>query len=254
MSLDERREVSRKLKWEAARARVEISDPRALAVACEFKMLERSPKTWIAYLERIERLGWPGVLDSKRIAVRLFYDKMNEGPAPRNTPGFRAEQIKVIDQELAAGSAPRDIACAILRRERSQARERGAALHGQAPTLYFDRESLPRGVTLSATVPETRPYEPLFVVGAYAYAASDAIMVLPREEVRAVTNEVGTWMERNWPSAIEACDDKTDRLEGYKLDRRNVVLIAEAFVRGLMVEETAEFVFEQRVRELEVRA
>jgi hypothetical protein len=255
MSLDARRAVARKLQWEAVRAKKIVpAHPRVLAAACELKALGVPGASWISELVQMEKDGWPNLLDPKRIGVRLYYDRMHQGPTTRNVPGFRDPQLRLIDREMAAGSSPRDIACAVWRLDRTLARETMPAVAlPEPPTLYLDRDMLPAGVSLSATVPDNRPYEPVIVCGLYAYAVSDAIMVLPHDDVKTVTNEVAAWMERNWPSAIEACDDQSDRLSGYELDRRNVVLVAEAFVRGFTLQETAEFIFDLRVRELEAR-
>jgi hypothetical protein len=257
MSLDQRRAVSRKLRWECGIVGAVLpKDPRAQAVACEMIALGYSAKEALAEVFRRAASSWPDTLSLKHTAIRLFFDEMYQGPTDRDAPGFRSAHLELIEREIAAKGSAEGIACALWRLERVQARvaEPDSTTRPPAPALHLLRGTLPVGVEASSTVSPARPHEPLIVVGQYAYAVSDAIMVLPRADVKAFADEVGKWMAEHWPTALVACDDAGNRVPGYALDRRNVELAAEAFARGLMLRESAEFIFSQRVREFEAVA
>ena len=190
------------------------------------------------------------------MVVRLIFERMHEAEASRQVAGFGLEHLQTIEREMKAGSTPFEVACAIWRLQRRLGRESGtdSALRKSMPEIHLAQDRLPAGVSLSSTASVLRKYEPVFIVMEKAYPVSAAWTMLPQAQVRSYAEEVGSWMVSNWPESLEACDDPRDRIKGYALDRRNTRLAAEAFARGYVLEEAAQFIFEQRIREEEAAA
>ena len=257
LSRDERQSVLRSVDRGAVIAKVDLpSDRRTESVACEGFVLGLKSSEIAKAIINVSNDGWVESLDLPRIQSRLIYERMYESRTPREVHGFRKAHIDVLEREINAGSSSFETACALWRTERRLAREKGhvSAFSKKMPLLNLDQQRLPEGVRMSKTFSLIRSYEPLFIFDNLAHPVTVAWSVLPSEDVRAYANEVGTWMRDEWPASLDATDQAQDHAEGYILDRRNTRLAAESYARGFVIEEAAQFIFEQRIRQEEAVA
>ena len=254
LSYDERLAVVRSLDRSAVIAKRTLpNDNRSIAVACEVHLSGVSAKDLAQVVcERAEE-GWTDTLDNDRISVRFIYERMHEGKVSRDVPGFIAPHIDLIEREMTAGSTALETACALWRLQRRVAQQtcHDSLLKKHMPALHLIQSRLPEGVRLSNLASPLRQYEPVFIVKGRAYPVSAAWVMLPSADVLGYAQEISAWMAEKWPEGLEVCDEVLLRSSGSPLDRRNMQLAAEAFARGYLVEEAAEFIFEQRIREEE---
>jgi len=257
LSHDERRVILRTLDRGSVIAKVPVpKDLRSQAAACTASVRGLDAPKMAVFVAECAESNWSGMPDLDWMVVRFIYERMHEARTSRQVPGFAAEHLEVIVREMKAGSTPFEAACALWRLQRRLGRESGidSSLRKMMPELNLAQDRLPAGVKLSSIASPLRRYEPVFVVKDRAYPVSAAWTMLPQSQVRSYVDEVGGWMSRCWPESIEACDDPRDHIKGYALDRRNTRLAAEAFARGYTLEEAAQFIFEQRIREEEAAA
>ena len=253
LSYDERHSIVRLLdRGSVIEKFALIKDPRSQAAACEAYLSGITAPRLIAkfVMERFNS-AWSDTLDLERIGVRFIYERMYEASSSREVPGFRQVHLDVINRELTAKSTSFEIACSLWRLQRRISQQTGhdSAYKKKMPELHLDQNRLPYGIKLSRLVSRLRPYEPVFLYNERAYPVSLASTMLPREDVGLYAKEIGSWMSENWPEALDVCDEANNRLPGYMLDPINIDLAAEAFARGYLVEEAADFIFEQRIRQ-----
>jgi hypothetical protein len=209
--------------------------------------------TPIAALQDIERFasaGWLGVLDAGRRNVRLVYEGMLSGPRTRDVPGFRAPELAIIDRESALGTSSIQTACHLFA-ALNASRARHMTLSDEQfvrgrPALHLVQDDLPPGVALSRTVSAARPFEPVLVLGAYAYPVSRAWTTVPFDDVERFASAVAQWMQENWSEALALCCEPRSTTSRSRFDRCSRVLIAEAYARGHLIEEAALFLVDQR--------
>ena len=257
LSHDERRVILRTLDRGSVIAKVPVpKDLRSQAAACAASVRGLDASKMAVFVAECAELNWSGMPDLDWMVVRFIYERMHEAETSRQVPGFKIEHLDLIAHEMKAGSTPFETACALWRLQRRLGREAGedSSLRKKMPELNLAQDRLPAGIKLSSIASPLRRYEPVFVVKDRAYPVSAAWTMLPQDVVRCYADEVGAWMHSEWPDALEACDDPRDHIKGYRLDRRNTRLAAEAFARGYVLKEAAQFIFDQRIREEEAAA